>query len=212
MTDTRPTHLRVGRELLNIQYSVFLGVTLSLSFFVDSTSSPIVQPVMNLVARPEALLLLVYFLLDWFTTNVVEERRFPTPGHLFLRITWIAVLGVTAISMNSLGNWKLYLLAFYLGASGIYDLVFLRRLLSADPRGEMVRGMLLAGSRMAIATIMLIPVALAAFGRVDALLFWDNPSHWNDGLFFLILTYVGLKAGRFYYLARLVPATVEESQ
>ncbi|MBP9032487.1 MAG: hypothetical protein KBG29_01250 [Pseudomonadales bacterium] len=197
-----------ARELVNVQYSVFLGVIFSLSFYVDSSGQPAIKPVLSLHGRPEAVLFIIYFVLDWFTANVVERRRFPSPGHLLLRVAWVAVLGATVISLSADGLWKLWLLAVYVIISGLYDLWFTWRLLDRDATPETVRGLLLAGIRFLVGLSFVIPVLMGAIGRDDVVRTWDNPQTFLDCLFGITALYVLLKIGRFFYLLRVrVPDT-----
>lgn len=207
----RGSHNLLARELLNIQYSVFFGVIFCLSFYVDETSGATIRPVLT-AGRAEALLLMLYFLLDWFTANIVEKKRYPTPGHLFLRVGWVAVLGATVVSMSSDGLWKFYLLSIYVLVSGAYDLKFMWRNLDHNESGsaEPVRGVLLAGSRFLVGLAFLIPMLMGSIGRSDVLADWDNPSSFQDYVFWMMALYVALKAGRFFYLARLPERTSAE--
>lgn len=211
MIDT--AHNSHAKELLNIQYSVFFGVVFCLSFYVDPAGGATIRPVLS-SGRAEAFLLIVYFLLDWFTANVIEQRRFPTPGHLFLRLAWVAVLGATVVSMMGDGLWKFYLLSIYVVVAGAYDFAFLWRNLDHSGEGgansEVVCGVLLASSRFLVGLAFLIPMLMGTIGRSDVLAAWDNPNALQDYVFGLMLLYVVLKAGRFLYLARLPDAALAQ--
>lgn len=199
----------IARELLNIQYSVFLGVALSLSFYVDTSAPATIRPVLN-PGRVESLLFMLYFLLDWFTANIVERRRFPRPGHLFLRVTWVTILGATAISLNGSGLWKFVLLSGYLIGSGLYDLWFMWGLFDNRASTKAVTGLLFAGSRLLIGLTFLAPtLSAAALGRADVLQSCDDPADYNDFMSAMIASYVALKLGRFLYLVK-VPQGVPE--
>ncbi|MCJ7422920.1 hypothetical protein MUP01_01450 [Candidatus Bathyarchaeota archaeon] len=190
-------------ELLNVQYSVFLGVIVAICFYVDTNAANIVRPVVDVYARPEALCFAIYFLLDWVTANFLHQRRIVMPAALVFRLIWVAVLGVVVISLNGMGLWKFILLAGYTTVSGVYDLLLVRPLLKRPITPGAVAGILLAATRILTGLVLLIPIISAMLGRMDALAEWDDPNCWQDPLFFFVLFYLLLKSTRFAYLARV---------
>ena len=194
-------------NILNIQYSIFLSIILSFSFYVDTSVTPTVCTIIDIGKRPEALLFAVYFVLDWFTANVVQQRRVTAHACLLTRVAWVAVLGATVISLNGSGLWKFVLLSFYVFVSGLYDFWLMISLFHDKANPESVIGLLFAGSRFIVGATFLIPTAMATIGRLDVLKLWDDPNSASDILFYMSLIYVLLKGGRFAYLAGIeVPA------
>lgn len=187
-------------NMLNIQYSVFLGVILGLSFYVDSCGTPKVCPVVDLRRRPEALLFTIYFILDWFTANIVHRRGLSTPLMVLGQVGWIAMLGTTVVALNGIGSWKLWLLTVYLIVSGVFDIWFMKSLVHAKVTSDVVMGLLLAGMRLLVGASFLIPSIMCAIGRSDVAKQWDDPNSAFDLMFSMTLVYIALKVIRFRYL------------
>lgn len=190
-------------RILNIQYSVFLGVIVAFSFYVDTTAIPTVFPVIDLGRRPEAIVFSVYFILDWFTANVVEDRKLPSPVHLLAKVAWIAVLGATVISLHGSGLWKFELLATYVLISGLHDFWFMMRLCRDSANPGLVFGLIIAGIRLVFGFAFLIPAIMGTIGRLDVARNWDDPNSASDVLIWLVLTYFFLKIIRLYYFTKV---------
>ena len=191
-------------QLLNIQYSIFLGVILSLSFYVRADTPPTICPVMSAQHHPEAILFAVYFAFDWFTANILgrAQLRGLTPLGLSARLGWVAVLGLTVISLAGQGTWKFLLLGMYAFVSGLADLRIMAKVfgLSDDLSPRAVAGMVLGGIRAVVGLVFFIPALNGLLGRPEVLEEWDNCKSCKDALFFITGIYVTLKLIRLLFL------------
>lgn len=191
-------------NILNIQYGVFLGIIFSFSFYIDTANAPVVKPAVNFLARPEALLFLMYYILDWYTANIIQFKEIPHPGGLFLRVVWVAMLGATAISLNGDGVWKYAMLTVYTVVTGIYDVFFMKKLISEKASSDSVKGLVFAGLRLIFGSMFIVPLVMCLMDRKDVLQVWDSPNVQNrpDMIFCICACYVFFKGGRFLYLAK----------
>lgn len=194
-------------SILNIQYSVFLGVILNYCFRVDTVSTPTVRLLIDIINKPEALFFIFYFLLDWFTANIIQEMHLSKPSMLLVRIIWITLLGTLVISLNGDGLWKFLLISFYLIVSGLYDFGLMSKLFAGGEVGtQAVLGFLLSGVRLVLGLVFLVPTVFVVTGRSDVALEWDNPNSPFDLLFIISGLYLLLKIGRFKYLSSIAEA------
>lgn len=187
------------RSILNIQYAVFLGVIGSFCFSLENQPVDI-KPVIDPFCRPESILMIIYYLLDWLSYNVMPIYSLRPIAHvfLFLRVGWVSVLGVTVIASNSSGIFKYDLFLTYFIITGIYDMV---REINSDKIKPLE--LIVAGVRLGFGLFFLFPVFVYYyFGRTDVYPLLGNPNTWNDFLFYIILIYVGIKFIRYFIIAR----------
>ena len=189
-----------ARELLNLQYSVFVGAIVSFSFYADSTG---VHPAVDLRARPEVLLFTIYFLLDWFTINITdapEMKACVRTAPLSLRVPFVAILGLTVIALNGSGWWKFCLLAMYLLIATIHSLWYTWGFATTVPTPSRVISLIGAGVGATISVYLSYPALLGFIGREDVLSVWDDPSSPSDQLCLLMTTLLITKGFRAFDL------------
>lgn len=187
-------------QILNTQYAVFFGVIFGLSFYLtaaDPSAAPSIRPTIPSDRLIPFLLLCAYYVLDWFTANVVPESlpEFSVI-ELFLYVAGVVLLGVVIILSNGMILRSLFLFGVYGIIVAFYDISVATR--AEDLLGYF--GFLLAGIRL------LLGAVLAGLSGIVLFDFEIPTPPFDDraGRFFL-LTLVGLKLLRLGLLLRSIP-------
>lgn len=190
-----------ARELLNLQYSVFIAALVGFSFYVDSsTVPPSVRPALHPWARPEVLLFGFYFLLDWFTINITDAPGMAPqvrPAPLAFRVPFVAVLGLTVISLNGTGLWKFVLLAAYVLIAAVHNIWYTWEFARLDPTPTRIVSVLAAIIGASVSLGLTLPAVMGILGRIDVLEQWDDPASPYDllcGFSVVLVVAKGLRA------------------